>query len=96
MRLQEYMLPDVKDRQFLITFHKKAKKNGFDVQRYNDLRDGINSIENDLRRLRDPLNIHLPPSHLQDSLLDKAGLPNFSSPLARAHEQIRSLLKKKF
>jgi len=94
--LQEYMLPDVKDRQFLISFHKKAKKNGFDVLRYNELRDNIASIENDLRRLRDPLHIHLPPSHLQETSLDKSGLPDSSSPLARAQEQIRSLLKRKF
>ncbi|XP_059474718.1 calcium uniporter protein, mitochondrial [Neocloeon triangulifer] len=88
---QEYLLPDVKDRQFLISFHKKAKKNGFDVQRYNELREGIASVERDLRRLRDPLQIHLPPSHLQEASPE----PHIS-PLARAQEQIRSLLKRKF
>lgn len=96
---QEYILPDVKDRQFLITFHKKAKKQGLDVHRYNELRDGIARIEADLRRLRDPLQIHLPPAHLQDSqpfgnLTDKQGSP-ILSPFARAHEQIRNLLKRK-
>ncbi|KAF4520368.1 hypothetical protein B566_EDAN012873 [Ephemera danica] len=96
---QEYILPDVKDRQFLITFHKKAKKQGLDVHRYNELQDSIARIEADLRRLRDPLQIHLPPAHLQESqpfgnLTDKQGSP-ILSPFARAHEQIRNLLKRK-
>lgn len=96
---QEYLLPDVKDRQFLITFHKKAKKLGLDVEQYNSLRDSISRVEGDLRRLRDPLQIHLPPAHLPPStpfanLTDKHGAP-ILSPFARAHEQIRNLLKRK-
>ena len=57
---QEYVLPEVKDRQYLITFHKNAKKLGLDVDRYNQLKDQIDSIESDLKRLRDPLALHLP------------------------------------
>ncbi|XP_065334289.1 calcium uniporter protein, mitochondrial isoform X1 [Cloeon dipterum] len=89
---QEYMLPDVKDRQFLISFHKKARKNGFDVERYNELRDSIASVEDDLRRLRDPLQIHLPQA---GSLLQQ-GVGKPSDGLPSPIEQIRSLLKRKF
>ncbi|XP_075248092.1 calcium uniporter protein, mitochondrial-like [Convolutriloba macropyga] len=57
---QEYILPDVKDRSFLISFYKGSKKKQFDVIKYNDLRDQIAQIELDLKRLRDPLALHLP------------------------------------
>lgn len=57
---QEYVLPDVRDREYLITFHKNAKKLGFDVEKYNVLKDQIYKIETDLHRLRDPLALHLP------------------------------------
>ncbi|XP_045446350.1 calcium uniporter protein, mitochondrial [Melitaea cinxia] len=59
---QEYILPDVKDRQHLITLHKKAKKIGLDIAQYNHLKDEVDKLQKDLARLRDPLNIHLPPS----------------------------------
>lgn len=58
--LQEYVLPDVRDREFLLHFHKKAKRVGMDIDEYNRLKQGIAEIENDLRRLRDPLRIHRP------------------------------------
>ncbi|KAK6641496.1 hypothetical protein RUM44_013208 [Polyplax serrata] len=64
---QEYILPDVKDRQYLITMHKRAKKVGLDLERYNIIKEQIYGIEYDLRRLRDPLQVHLPPHHLADS-----------------------------
>ncbi|GBL91611.1 Calcium uniporter protein, mitochondrial [Araneus ventricosus] len=57
---QEYVLPDVNDRQTLFGFHKFAHKSGLDVQRYNNLKDSIAQVEEDLRRLRDPLQLHLP------------------------------------
>ncbi|XP_063726597.1 calcium uniporter protein, mitochondrial-like [Symsagittifera roscoffensis] len=57
---QEYILPDVKNRSFLISFYKGSKKKQFDVTKYNDLRDQIAQIELDLKRLRDPLALHLP------------------------------------
>ncbi|XP_050097972.1 calcium uniporter protein, mitochondrial [Anopheles aquasalis] len=57
---QEYMLPDVKDRQHLITLHKAAKKAGINLAEYNDIKRQIAEIEHDLRRLRDPLYMHLP------------------------------------
>ena len=55
---QEYILNDVRDREFLLYFHKKAKKVGLDVTKYNELKDSVARIENDLKRLRDPLRIH--------------------------------------
>ncbi|XP_055629568.1 calcium uniporter protein, mitochondrial [Toxorhynchites rutilus septentrionalis] len=57
---QEYVLPDVKDRQHLITLHKSAKKAGVNLSEYNDIKRQIAEIEYDLRRLRDPLYMHLP------------------------------------
>ncbi|XP_055610494.1 calcium uniporter protein, mitochondrial isoform X2 [Uranotaenia lowii] len=57
---QEYILPDVKDRQHLITMYKAAKKAGLDLNAYNDTKRQIAEIEHDLRRLRDPLYMHLP------------------------------------
>lgn len=54
------MLPDVKNRQHLITLHKSAKKSGLDLHQYNDMKRQVAEIEHDLRRLRDPLYMHLP------------------------------------
>lgn len=39
--LQEYFLPEVKDRQHLIILHKQARKNGLDVEQYNKLKDQV-------------------------------------------------------
>lgn len=48
-------MPEVKDRQFLLAVYKKAKKKGFKVDEYNRLRKEVVEVENNLRRLRDPL-----------------------------------------
>lgn len=53
----------MKDRQHLFTLHKRAKKAGLDILKYNHLKDQISAVEIDLRRLRDPLYIHLPHHH---------------------------------
>ncbi len=50
---QDYLLPDVRDRQFLISFHRRAKKREWDVYRYNNLREGICRLEGELDKLRD-------------------------------------------
>lgn len=55
-------MPEVKDRQFLIAVHKKAKKKGFDVTKYNQLKEEAHKIEMDLHRLRDPLYLRHSPS----------------------------------
>lgn len=57
---EEYAYPSASDRQRLVTFHKKAKKHRWDVERYNRIQQGINSLEADLRKLRDPLQLHVP------------------------------------
>lgn len=48
-------MPEVKDRQYLITMYKKAHKQGFDIEHYNALRRQFAEVEHDLQRLRDPL-----------------------------------------
>ncbi|XP_043535066.1 calcium uniporter protein, mitochondrial isoform X3 [Chiloscyllium plagiosum] len=57
---QEYIYPDAKDRQYLHFFHRGAQKTQFDVEKYNQLKDAIAQAELDLKRLRDPLQLHLP------------------------------------
>jgi len=57
---EEYAYPSASDRQRLVTFHKKARKHRWDVERYNALQQGINSLEADLRKLRDPMQLHVP------------------------------------
>lgn len=59
--IQEYNLPEVKDRQFLIAMHKRAKKAGFQIEEYNRLKAQAAQIENDLKRLRDPLFLRSAP-----------------------------------
>ncbi|XP_055385258.1 calcium uniporter protein, mitochondrial isoform X2 [Condylostylus longicornis] len=67
---QEYQYSDVRDRQFLLTIHKRAEKQQFDIDKYNSLKRQISEIEYDLRRLRDPLNLQLPP-HLERAEQDE-------------------------
>lgn len=55
---QEYNLPDVRDRQYLLHLHKRAKKVGFPLDQYNCLKNECGKLETDLARLRDPL---IPP-----------------------------------
>lgn len=52
----------MKDRQHLLTLHKKAKKLGLDLNQYNQLKDQISKVELDLKRLRNPLRLKVPPS----------------------------------
>ncbi|XP_067643621.1 calcium uniporter protein, mitochondrial isoform X3 [Eurosta solidaginis] len=57
----EYAFENVRDRLFLISIHNKAKRKNFDVDKYNLLKRQIAEAEYDLRRLRDPINLQLPP-----------------------------------
>ncbi|XP_051897273.1 calcium uniporter protein, mitochondrial [Pristis pectinata] len=63
---QEYIYPDARDRQYLHFFHKGAKKTKFDIEKYNRLKDAIAQAELDLKRLRDPLQLHLPIQPVSD------------------------------
>ncbi|XP_048451262.1 calcium uniporter protein, mitochondrial-like [Rhincodon typus] len=57
---QDCVYPDIKDRQFLHYFHRGAKRNSFDVQKYNKIKEEMAEVEKNLQRLRDPLHLHLP------------------------------------
>lgn len=48
------MYPEARNRQFLISFHKKAKRQGFDVEKYNSLREAIAEIEEKIAQLDEP------------------------------------------
>ncbi|XP_022816071.1 calcium uniporter protein, mitochondrial isoform X3 [Spodoptera litura] len=87
---QEYVLPDVKDRQHLLTLHKKAKKIGLDINHYNTLKDEIAKVEKDLNRLRDPLHIHL-PSNLGGK---GGGADDKRSPLSKIKDMLEETSKK--
>ncbi|KFO80399.1 hypothetical protein N303_14269, partial [Cuculus canorus] len=63
---QEYVYPDARDRQYLFFFHKGAKKTQFDLEKYNQLKDAIAQAELDLKRLRDPLQVHLPIQQIDE------------------------------
>jgi hypothetical protein len=52
---QEYLFNDVAKRSWLLSFHKKADKHRWDVNKYNSLKQGIMNTESDLRRLRAPI-----------------------------------------
>jgi len=41
---QDYLYPDVKDRQFLRYFYKAAGKNKFNVEKYNELKDEMAEV----------------------------------------------------
>ena len=55
---QEYMLPEVFNREHLIGVHKKAKKVKFDIDHYNRLKDEEYELQTMLRIIRGPLHIH--------------------------------------
>uniref|UniRef100_T1GS30 Calcium uniporter protein n=1 Tax=Megaselia scalaris TaxID=36166 RepID=T1GS30_MEGSC len=58
---------NVTDRQYLLSIHKRAKKNSFDIEEYNSKKRQIAEVEFDLKRLRDPLHLQIPP-HFKNSL----------------------------
>lgn len=62
---QSYEYPLAKERQLWILFHRKAKKSQFDTVKYDRLVEEIRMVESELRRLRDPLFLHLPIGRLQ-------------------------------
>ncbi|XP_041035811.1 calcium uniporter regulatory subunit MCUb, mitochondrial-like isoform X3 [Carcharodon carcharias] len=57
---QDCVYPDVKDRQFLHYFHRGAKRNSFDIEKYNKIKEELAEVEKNLRRLRNPLQLQLP------------------------------------
>lgn len=63
---QDYVYPDIKDRQFLHYFYQKARRHKFDVEKYNNLKDDLAKVEQELKRLRDPLKLKLPIQQVDD------------------------------
>ncbi|KFP11422.1 Mitochondrial calcium uniporter regulatory subunit MCUb, partial [Egretta garzetta] len=63
---QDYIYPDAKDRQFLHYFYRKSKKQHFNVERYNKLKEDLAEAEESLRRLRQPLHLRLPIQEISD------------------------------
>ncbi|XP_038647981.1 calcium uniporter regulatory subunit MCUb, mitochondrial-like isoform X2 [Scyliorhinus canicula] len=61
---QDCVYPDVKDRQFLHYFHRGAKRNRFDIEKYNKIKEELAEVETNLRRLRNPLQLKLPLEQL--------------------------------
>ena len=70
---QEYLFPDVRNRQFLFSLHKKAKKHDWDVNKYNHLKEGIVKVESELKRLKDPLRLKLPVNKLEGATKENVG-----------------------
>ncbi|XP_029359237.1 calcium uniporter protein, mitochondrial [Echeneis naucrates] len=62
---QDYLYPEAKDRQFLHYFHKGASKKNFNVKKYNELKDEMAQVEEDLRRLKYPTQYQLPLEQIQ-------------------------------
>ncbi|XP_035993482.1 calcium uniporter protein, mitochondrial [Fundulus heteroclitus] len=62
---QDYVYPDAKDRQFLRYFYKGARKKQFNVEKYNRLKDELEQVEEDLRRLKYPNQLQLPLEQIQ-------------------------------
>ncbi|KAM9857097.1 calcium uniporter protein, mitochondrial-like [Aulostomus maculatus] len=62
---QDYVYPDAKDRQFLRYFYKGAAKKEFNVKKYNELRDELAQVEDNLKRLRYPTQLQLPLEQIQ-------------------------------
>ncbi|XP_008933478.1 PREDICTED: mitochondrial calcium uniporter regulatory subunit MCUb [Merops nubicus] len=63
---QDYIYPDVKDRQYLHYFYRKSKTQHFNVERYNKLKEDLAEAEESLRRLRQPLRLRLPIQEISD------------------------------
>ncbi|XP_043273947.1 calcium uniporter protein, mitochondrial isoform X2 [Venturia canescens] len=55
---QEYMLPDVLNRRYLVVLHKRAKKMGLDLNHYNALKEQAYELETTLKIIRGPLWKH--------------------------------------
>lgn len=91
--LQEYVMPDVRDRQHLLTLHKHARKAGLDINEYNRLKDEVAEVQRHLNRLRDPLlPLHRLPPLAESPETPFSSFEAHHSKLERVKQQLRSLL----
>ena len=49
------MYPDARNRQYLLSFHRRAKHDKFDVDKYNTTRETMAKLEHELHMLRNPI-----------------------------------------
>ncbi|KAM9678534.1 calcium uniporter regulatory subunit MCUb, mitochondrial isoform 1-T1 [Trichechus inunguis] len=63
---QDYTYSAVSGRQFLHFFYKKSKRDHFDVEQYNKLKDDLDEAKEALKRLRHILYFRLPVEELND------------------------------
>nr|XP_018916130.1 PREDICTED: calcium uniporter protein, mitochondrial [Bemisia tabaci] len=90
---QEYVMPDVRDRQHLLTLHKHARKAGLDINEYNRLKDEVAEVQRHLNRLRDPLlPLHRLPPLAESPETPFSSFEAHHSKLERVKQQLRSLL----
>lgn len=95
---QDYLLPDVRDRQYLLSFHKRAKKNEWDVNKYNSLKEGIDRVEDELSKLRDHTKLRPSNEALRKVAQDLEKNSSMASLLGSQVNigNIKDLLKSKF
>jgi len=92
---QDYLLPDVRDRQYLLNFHKRARKSEWDISKYNSLKEGICRAEVELSKLKD--HTKLRPSNealrkaAQEWEKNTGGLP-YGGLLGGTHVNIGSII----
>ncbi|KAI6170078.1 Calcium uniporter protein [Aphelenchoides besseyi] len=61
---QNFEYPSAEGRIFSHQFYKRAKKQEFSIETYNELKRLQTELRSDLQRIRDPLCQHLPASRL--------------------------------
>ena len=52
INLKEYSYETASDRIFLRHLHKNAIKDNIDIQKYNNMKDTIYNLENELKRIK--------------------------------------------
>lgn len=66
----EYNYNDVANRNYLLSIYNSARRKGLDIEEYKELKREITEVEFDLKRLKDPLYLQLPP-HFQKSTVNQ-------------------------